>query len=83
MDMTDIKTILELAANQDENQTLGTLIGNYYVEVEAFGHLLHEPEEKKKLEDVFEEIKKIIPEWEEKYRINMQTPIKDILKKIK
>lgn len=81
--MTDIKTILELAANQDENQTLGTLIGNYYVEVEAFGDLLHDPEEKKKLEDVFEEIKKIIPEWEEKYGINMQTPIKDILKKIK
>ena len=81
--MTDIKTILELAANQDENQTLGTLIGNYYVEVEAFGDLLHDPEEKKKLEDVFEEIKKIIPEWEEKYEINMQTPIKDILKKIK
>ena len=81
--MTDIKTILELAANQDENQTLGTLIGNYYVEVEAFGDLLHDPEEKKKLEDVFEEIKKIIPEWEEKYEINMQTPIEDILKKIK
>ena len=81
--MTDIKTILELAANQDENQTLGTLIGNYYVEVEAFGDLLHDPEEKKKLEDVFEEIKKIIPEWEEKYEINMQTPIKVILKKIK
>lgn len=81
--MTDIKTILELAANQDENQSLGTLIGNYNVEVEVFGDLLHDPEEKKKLEDIIEEIKKNIPEWEEKYGINMKTPIKDLLKKMK
>lgn len=81
--MTDIKTILELVANQDENQSIGTLIGNYHMEVEVFGDLLHNPEEKKKLEDVIEEIKKIIPDWKEKYGINMQTPIKDLLKKMK
>lgn len=80
--MNDIKTILELAIKQDENQTIGRLIGNYTVEVELFGDLYYTPEEKEKRKHIFEELKKLIPEWEEKYGINMETPIKDILKKI-
>lgn len=78
--MVNIKKILELCVENKICDTLGQLYGRYLIDDLAYAHSEGPIFEKSK--EAFEELKRLMLIWEEKYGFNMDTKIVDILKKI-
>ena len=78
--MVDIKKILSLCVDYKTCETLGQLYGMYLIEDLAYSHSEGPIFENGK--EAFEELKRVIPIWQEEYGFDMDTRIEDILKKI-
>lgn len=78
--MVDIKKILELCVENKICDTLGQLYSQYLIEDLAYAHLEGTIFDNSK--EAFEELKRLMPIWEEKYGFNIDTKIEDVLKKI-
>ncbi len=78
--MADIKKILEINIEHGMYETLGELYGMYYMEDLLFkdsnGVIFD------KSREAFEELKRNVPIWKEKYGFDENTKLKDILTKI-
>lgn len=75
-----MKKILELCVENKMYDTLGQLYGSYLIEDLAYGHQEGTIFENSK--EAFEELKRLLPIWQEQYGFDMDTKLVDILKKI-
>lgn len=70
-----IKKIIDLTVEDKTFKTLGELMGMYFIE-DACG--LYKDNDIQKT--IYEDLKKLIPVWKEKYEFDYKTPLTEILK---